>query len=139
MGRNDNFWKFVYLLSFEISKKKNYWQTNLTLNTIIQRLGRNDKELIYIFFFFQPTMSYWYKSQREIKNFFKDHHYTICNIHTIKIQIKQTSKQTTLCFILAILAVQSERNIDTLLSEWVSDCCLMPTQQIFSYIMVRTS
>jgi hypothetical protein len=24
-------------------------------------------------------------------------------------------------------------------SEWVSDCCLMPTQQFFSYIMTRTS
>jgi hypothetical protein len=24
-------------------------------------------------------------------------------------------------------------------SEWVSDCCLMPTQQFFSYIMARTS
>ena len=23
-------------------------------------------------------------------------------------------------------------------SEWVSDCCLMPTQQFFSYIMART-
>jgi len=23
-------------------------------------------------------------------------------------------------------------------SEWVSDCCLMPTQQIFSYFMART-
>jgi hypothetical protein len=28
-----------------------------------------------------------------------------------------------------------ERN----LVEWVSDCCLMPTQQFFSYIMARTS
>jgi hypothetical protein len=24
-------------------------------------------------------------------------------------------------------------------SEWVSDCCLTPTQQFFSYIMARTS
>jgi hypothetical protein len=23
-------------------------------------------------------------------------------------------------------------------SEWVSDCCLMPTKQFFSYIMART-
>jgi hypothetical protein len=23
--------------------------------------------------------------------------------------------------------------------EWVSDCCLMPTQQFFSYIIVRTT
>jgi hypothetical protein len=25
------------------------------------------------------------------------------------------------------------------MSEWVSDCCLMPIQQYFSYIMARTS
>jgi len=24
-------------------------------------------------------------------------------------------------------------------SEWISDCCLTPAQQIFSYIMARTS
>jgi hypothetical protein len=27
----------------------------------------------------------------------------------------------------------------SLLREWMSDCCLMPIQQFFSYIMARTS
>jgi hypothetical protein len=32
-----------------------------------------------------------------------------------------------------------EKNINKFMSEWVSDCCLMPIQQFVSYIMVKTS
>jgi hypothetical protein len=42
-------------------------------------------------------------------------------------------------YIVFTILVHLKSDLIKMVSEWMSDCCLMPTQQFFSYIMVRTS